>query len=144
SRTHARIQALRLCCHYHCRSRATTSYSQRPIRPRTFTPQRPSCARYLECCPVCIDQSFSRRLLCQSNLFAPEPGILCCRLLSAKRPKDPFERPRTKAAGSTEFVAAASRANLSQSHDRRCGLRHGYLHAERCRSLADGVDACRP
>ena len=34
SRTHARIQALRLCCHHHCRSRATTSYSQRPIRPR--------------------------------------------------------------------------------------------------------------
>jgi hypothetical protein len=73
SRTHARIQALRLCRHHHCRSRATTLYSQRPIRPRTLTPQRPRCARYLERCPRCIDQSFSRTLLCPSKIFAPEP-----------------------------------------------------------------------
>jgi hypothetical protein len=35
-------------CHHYCRSRTTTSYSQRPIRPRILTPQRPSCARYLD------------------------------------------------------------------------------------------------
>src|ERR1700679_2265788 len=42
NQTHARIQALRLCCHHDCRNRTTTSYSQRPIRPRILTPQRPS------------------------------------------------------------------------------------------------------
>jgi hypothetical protein len=73
NRTHARIQTLRLCCHHHCRSRITASYSERSIRPRILTPQRPSCARYLERCPSCVDQSFSKTSFYPLKLFAPEP-----------------------------------------------------------------------
>ena len=77
SRTHARIQALRLCCHHHCRSRTTTSYSQRPIRPRTLTPQRPSCARYLERGPRCIDQSFSKTSSCPTEIICTRALYSC-------------------------------------------------------------------
>jgi hypothetical protein len=72
------LQAFRLCRHHHCRNRTTTSYSQRPIHLRILTPQRPSCARYLERCPRCIDQSFSK------NLIQPI-GNICTRAGSRTR-----------------------------------------------------------
>jgi Bacterial regulatory helix-turn-helix protein, lysR family len=72
-----RFQALRLCCHHHCRNRTTTSYSQRPIRPRILTPQRPSCPRYLERCPRCIDQSFSKTSSCPTEIICTRALYSC-------------------------------------------------------------------
>src|ERR1700679_3117010 len=97
NRTHARIQALRLCCHHHCRNRTTTSYSQRPIRPRILTPQRPSCPRYLERCPRCIDQSFSKTSSCPTE-------IICTRAVLARHHRR-SRRERCRAVGALEMRA---------------------------------------
>src|SRR3984885_15825870 len=55
-------------------------------RTKTSYGSTPSCARYLEYAPRCVDQSFSRTLLCPSKIFAPEhclPGTGAAMLASS-------------------------------------------------------------